>query len=256
MSIPKTEAIVLNKRDFRETSLIVDFYTRDFGKISGLLKGIRADPRKFASTLEPYSFNEIIFYKKRNSALHLVSQCDLRHNYNVVRKDIMKSANAILICELIHSVMGQEDKNEDIFNLAKETLEALESNSSHTEKITLIFKIKLLTLSGFQPHFESCVSCGTKITQEAKFSLSQGGLLCSGCFPKDTHARTIFRGTIASILHIQKNDMRTNLNLGLNPEIKKELSQILHAFFSFHLEKDFRAERVLKQLRSLEPAIQ
>ncbi|MCX5714215.1 MAG: DNA repair protein RecO [Candidatus Omnitrophica bacterium] len=255
MSIPKTEAIVLNKRDFRETSLIVDFYTRDFGKISGLLKGIRTEPSKFASTLEPYSFNDIIFYKKRNSALHLVSQCDLKYNYTAVRTDIIRSANAILMTELIASVMPQEDKNEAIFDLAKETLEALESNHSHTEKIILIFKIKLLTLSGFEPHFESCVSCGTRITQEAKFSLSQGGLLCARCFPKDTHARTIFRGTVASILHIQKNNLKVNLNLGLNPEIKKELNQILNAFFNFHLEKDFRSERVLKQLRSFEPAV-
>ncbi|MBP7836336.1 MAG: recombination protein O N-terminal domain-containing protein, partial [Candidatus Omnitrophica bacterium] len=31
MPIHKTEAIVLRRRDFRETSLIVDLYTRDFG---------------------------------------------------------------------------------------------------------------------------------------------------------------------------------------------------------------------------------
>jgi DNA repair protein RecO (recombination protein O) len=252
MSLPKTEAIVLKKRDFRETSLIVDFYTRDFGKISGLLKGIRAEPRKFASTLEPFSFNEIIFYQHRNSALHLVSQCDLRYGYNTLRQDITRCAHAILMMELVSCVMGQEDKNEDIFNLTKESLEAMEAASAQSEKITLIFKIKLLTLSGFQPHFESCISCGSRITQEARFSLAQGGLLCPRCFPKDLHARTIFRGTIATILHIQKNDLKTNLNLGLNPQIKKELSQILHAFFNFHLEKDFRAERVLKQLQSVE----
>jgi recombinational DNA repair protein (RecF pathway) len=40
--IPKTEALVLNRRAFRETSLIAEFYTRDFGKMSGLLKGIRS----------------------------------------------------------------------------------------------------------------------------------------------------------------------------------------------------------------------
>ena len=74
MPIHKTEAVVLRKRDFRETSLIVEFYTREFGKMSGILKGIRSEPQKFASTLEPFSLNEIIFYSKRSSSLHLVSQ--------------------------------------------------------------------------------------------------------------------------------------------------------------------------------------
>jgi DNA repair protein RecO len=44
MSIHKTEAIVLSRRDFRETSLIANFFTRDYGRISGLLKGIRKEP--------------------------------------------------------------------------------------------------------------------------------------------------------------------------------------------------------------------
>ena len=66
MSIQKTEAIVLNKHDFRETSIIANFYTRDFGKLSGIMKGIKEQPGKFASTLEPFSHNDIIFYKKRN----------------------------------------------------------------------------------------------------------------------------------------------------------------------------------------------
>ena len=67
MPIHKTDAIVLNKRDFRETSLIVDLFSRDFGRLCGLLKGIRTEPEKFASTLEPFSHNEIIFYRKINS---------------------------------------------------------------------------------------------------------------------------------------------------------------------------------------------
>ena len=81
MPIHKTEALILNRRDFRETSLIVDFYSRDFGRISGILKGIRADLKKFASPIEPFSLNEIVFYRSKSSGLHLVSQCDLKDNF-------------------------------------------------------------------------------------------------------------------------------------------------------------------------------
>ncbi|MFC1646577.1 DNA repair protein RecO, partial [Candidatus Omnitrophota bacterium] len=47
--ICRDEAIVLKTRDFRETSRIAVFYSKKSGKVSGLLKGIRKDPRKFAS---------------------------------------------------------------------------------------------------------------------------------------------------------------------------------------------------------------
>ena len=83
---------------------------------------------------------------------------------------------------------------------------------------------------------------------QAKFSLAQGGLLCSRCFGKDTKARSIFRGTTATLLHIQKNDFCVNLNLGMNPQIKKELEVILNSFINFHLEKELKSQRVLNEL--------
>ena len=122
MSIHKTEAIVLNRRDFRETSIIVNFYTRDFGKLSGILKGIKEEPTKFASTLEPFSFNDIIFYKKRNSSLHLVSQCDIKNNFDIMRRNISRIGLASVMMELIGAIMPLEDKNEEVFDLVLTSL--------------------------------------------------------------------------------------------------------------------------------------
>lgn len=247
MSIHKTEAIILKRFDFRETSLIVDLYTRDFGRLSGLLKGVRSEPNKFASPLEVSSYNEVIFYKNMNTGLHLVSACDLKDNFFGIRKSIIKAGMLGVIMELITSVMQPEDKNEDVFNLTLECLKELEETSS-PEKVMTIFKIKMLSLSGFKPHFDSCLSCASRILGQSKFSLKLGGLLCEKCYYKDLSARSIFRGTIASILYIEKNTFRNNLNLGLNPQIKKELEIILNAFLNFHLEKELRSQKVLNKL--------
>jgi len=247
MAIHKTEAIVLNRRNFRETSLIADFYTRDFGKLSGILKGIRTEPGKFASSLEPFSHNEIIFYKKRNSALHLVSQVDSRDNFDHIRQNILKISIGSFMMELLSVVMPAEDKNEEVFDLTLACLQELRT-AYNPDKVMTIFKIKMLALSGFKPHFDSCISCGNRILGESKFSLALGGLLCSSCYKKDLSSRHIFRGTIASILHIEKNDMKNNLNLGMNPQIKKELDLILNAFLNFHLEKELKSQRVMNKL--------
>ncbi len=247
MSIHKNEAIVLNRRDFRETSLIVDFYTRDFGKISGLLKGIKTDLSKFASTMEIFSYNDIIFYKHKSSSLHLVSSADLKDNFSPIRQNISKVGQGSLMVELVSALMPAEDKNEAIFDLLLESLKELEI-TNNPGKISTIFKIKLLVLSGFKPHFDSCVLCADRILGQSKFSLSLGGLLCQRCYHKDPAARSIFRGTVASILHIEKNSFKVNLNLGLNPQIKKELDIILNAFLNFHLEKELKSQKVLNKL--------
>lgn len=254
MAIHKTEAIVLNKRDFRETSIIADFYTRDFGKISSILKGIKEDPAKFASTVEPFSYNDIILYKKRNSSLHLVTQCDLKDNFNAIRQNILKIGLGSMMMELLDEIMPPEDKNEEVFNLTLASLKELEINNN-PDKIMTIFKIKILALSGFKPRFDSCVCCSSSIRGQSKFSLSLGGLLCQRCSNKDIRARSIFRGTIATILHIERNDLKNNLNLGMNPQIKKELSSLLNSFLNFHLEKELKSQKVLNKMVNFAPTV-
>jgi len=248
--IQKTEAIVLRKWDFRETSLIVDFFTRDFGKISGLLKGVRSDPRKFASTLELFSHNDIIFYMKDTSSLHLVSSADIKDNFSPLRQDIAKVGIGSFMMELLSAVMPVEDRNEDVFRLSLTCLNEL-TRSINPDRISTIFKIKMLALSGFKPHFDSCLACQDKVIGQSKFSVSLGGLLCQRCFQKDPAARVVFRGTIASILYIEKNDFLANLNLGMNPQIKRELDMILNAFLNFHLEKELKSQKVLNKMSSL-----
>ncbi|MDD5431501.1 MAG: DNA repair protein RecO [Candidatus Omnitrophica bacterium] len=254
MSIHKTEALVLRKRDFRETSIIAEFFTRDYGKINGILKGIRNTPGKFASDIEPFSHNEIIFYKSRSSSLHLVSQADKKNHFAPIRQHIVKTGMSGFMMELIGAVMQEEDKNEEVFDLGLNCLSEL-SLTSNPEKVMTIFKIKMLSLSGFKPHFDSCVSCSQKVSGQAKFSLMLGGLLCPKCSHKDSSCRMIFRGTIASILHIERNDFRSNLNLGLNPQIKKELDMILNAFLNFHLERELKSQKVLNKLENFSLAV-
>lgn len=247
MPLHKTEALVIKTFDFRETSLIATLYTRDFGKMKGLLKGIRNEPQKFASSLEPFSHNEIIFYKKRSSSLDLVSQCDLKDNFDPIRTNIEKIALASLMMEMVDAIMPWEDSNEDIFNLVLNSLRLM-CACGYPDKISTIFKIKLLGLSGFKPHFDSCISCSERIIGQAKFSINLGGLLCHSCSKKDIRARSVYRGTTATILHIERNELDSNLRLGINPQIKRELDFILQSFLEFHLEKALKSKKVLPSL--------
>jgi DNA repair protein RecO (recombination protein O) len=149
--------------------------------------------------------------------------------------------------ELVDAVMSWEDAHPEIFNLTLECLRLMCGGPS-ADKIATVFKIKLLELSGFKPHFDSCISCDRKVTSAAKFSVSLGGLLCQTCFNKDLKARLIYRGTVATVLHIERNNLESNLRLGINPQIKRELDFILQSFIETHLEKRLKVEKILPDL--------
>ncbi|MEW5757959.1 MAG: DNA repair protein RecO [Candidatus Omnitrophota bacterium] len=244
MAIVKTEAFVLNKKDLRETSILATFLTRNFGKIKGELKGIRTTPKKFGSSLEIGSLNEIVFYQKR-SLIHLIDQCDLKESFDFIKTNHKIMSLAFYLIELIDLIMPLEERNEAVFDLLNKSLIALSTkdalNSLH------IFQIKLLKLSGFKPHIDSCLSCNNDIGQNcALFSLRLGGLLCQNCSTRDKNANPILGGTIASLKHIEKSDWPGSLRLKLMPAIHNELNKLLFSFFDFHLEKHPRSIKFLK----------
>jgi len=236
--IVKTEGVVLKTFDYRETSRIARIFTKDYGKISGVLKGIRKDPRKFGSHLDKFSVNEVIYYTSRKTDLHLISQCDLKQFFLAVRGDYKRNIAANYILELVDSIMQQEQKNLRVYRLMIDYLAELETvRDQDIDKLVYIFQIKTLLFSGFRPHIDSCVKCQKKITGKVRFSSRLGGLVCSSCPTSETSFQVISKGTISSMLHIEQSDWKKSLRLGLTSPVKKELKYVLNNFLVYHLEK-------------------
>lgn len=240
--ILKTEAIVLKSFDFRETSRIATFFTRDYGKMSGVLKGIRRDYKKFGSSVDRFSVNDIVYYQSRKSDLHLISQCDLRQFFFPVRQDIKKSMAASYVLELVNGIMPVEANNRKVYQLMIDFLGSLEE-AGDIHQLIHTFQIKILLYSGFKPHLDTCLKCKRKIEGQARFSLKSGGLICFHCRYSDTETHLISKGTVASILHVEKSRWNDCRKLKMTGAVKKELKYILNNFLVFHLGRRLRSAR-------------
>ena len=87
-NIVKTEGIVLKRMDFRETSRIVTLYTKSFGKIKVLAKGVRRPKSKFGSSLETLTRTAIVFYKREQKDLYTISEGDILDSFERLRSDL------------------------------------------------------------------------------------------------------------------------------------------------------------------------
>lgn len=241
-----TEGIVLKSFDFRETSQIATLFSKDRGKVSGILKGIRTDPRKFGSALDKFSLNVFVYYKYSRTDLHLISQCDLKQFYYPIRQDYRRNLAANYAVELIDIVMPQEQSNEDIYQVLLRYLEALE-DAKDIDKLVHIFQIKILVLSGFQPHLDSCVRTGQMIKGKARFDLRSGGLVSMDYPLEDEDCVVISQGTIASLLYIEQNNWEKCSRLSLTQQVKKELKYVLNNFLVFHLERKIKSAQFLQR---------
>lgn len=150
MAIKTTEAVLLRKRDFRETSFILTFFTRDSGKIAGILKGARGI--RLVSDITPlfFSIEQIVFYEKKKSDLFIISQCDTHEIFMNILKEWDTALAAYYILDLVDSFTELNFKAEDIFENLVNSLRSLD-NSRESFSILRLFEIKLLIALGLWP---------------------------------------------------------------------------------------------------------
>jgi DNA repair protein RecO (recombination protein O) len=248
--IQKSEAIVLRRQDLRETSLILTFYTKDFGKIKGIVRGVRGTrPQSLASggCLELFAQNEIVFYDRKSADIFTVSQCDLIDFFNPVRSSLERLSYASYMIELLDSVTSLGDVNIGVYDLLLESLRLLAGPAS-ARRVTRIFEIKLLDELGLMPKLDSCVQCGAPMSAAMNFSLRNGGLICKKCLAADPRAVGILPGTAKFIDTIRQLSFDRVERIKVAEAVGRELEDILRKFLDYHIERRLKTLEFIKSV--------
>ena len=240
MSATKTLAFVLGKQDYRDTSLLADFYTQEHGRIRGIVKGIRDTRARFGSTLEPFSLNEILFYKrKRGGDLHLVTQVDMSEEFPAVREDLERLATASYCIELLAELVEPEEPDAAIFDLVRDTLLFLSSGAS-CKRAARIFEVKLLSILGLMPEIRCCVLCRAVPQETVYFNTAIGGIHCKDCSEKNRTLLTgssqpVSRGTLHFLEHVRRLPLKELYSVKVTREVGEEVEKLLRRFTDYHL---------------------
>ncbi len=150
--IRKTEAIVLNTRKFRDTSLICTMYTRFYGRQSYLIKGYRSTKsRKRHSYFQPMSIIEVVFYFKESRDLQMVSETSNRYFYQDLQTNPVKITLGMVITEVFYHSVREEERNDPLFTFLQHTLVALDTHNEHLIHYFIFFLIHLTRHLGFFP---------------------------------------------------------------------------------------------------------
>jgi DNA repair protein RecO (recombination protein O) len=245
MAATKTDAFVLRTQDYRDTSLLCDFYTRDYGKIKGIVKGVRDGRSRYGSTLEPFSLNEILFYRrKRGGDLHQVTQIELISLFGEARQDLERLGYASYFTELLRELTEVEDSHPAIFDLMADSLRFLESGAS-PRRAARIFEIKFFELLGLMPEIRVCAVCQQKDPSPAYFNAALGGIHCGQCQERSARgggaSYLVSRGTLLFLEHVRRSAIPDLYNVKVSQEVGMELEKILRRFVDFHLSNKLKS---------------
>lgn len=231
----KSEGFVLKKINFRETSVILTIFTKEMGKIKGILKGVRKENSKISPlvfTQGAYIFT--LIYRKRNE-LNLLSSPSLIDFYTFKNKKNLQIWHILL--NLINLFTPENQKEEKIFYLIKETGEILK-NFSDGSIFFIGFKIKFIQILGFGLKLDRCVVC-EKMDRDYFFSGRKGGIICKACMEDDLNSTRISKKILSIMRFIQKTDLKNLKTLKIKKEELKKINSFCNLVLYYHLNLDF-----------------
>jgi len=237
MNIYKTEAIVLKDYDLGEQDKIVAFYSRRYGKIRAIAKGARGIKSRFASLIQPPSYNSLLIYKNRKGSLDIVSECVVRYQFLGIKEDLVRFAYACYLIELVDKLTEQGESQSSLFRILLKSLFLIENISKYSLNLLIeSFQLKLLSILGYQPYIKGCINCEKKVSSASYlyFSLKLGGLLCENCKSIDEGRVSLSREAFLLMRRLLFLKLEEISGEKINKEIVKETEMILRTYLSYH----------------------
>lgn len=232
----KTEGVVLRSLRFGEADRVLHLYTADCGRIGAIAKGIRKTTSRFGARLEPLSHVELVLHRG-SGELATVTGASLVDAHRLAREDPYRLSVALVGVEAMLKLFVEEERNERAFEAitrflaAVDAIEAGRRGRAALDPLALAFQLKLLWLSGYVPHLQACVECGTA-TELTGYLPRAGGAVCAACAPPETVPLSPegFRGVEALL----RSPLASAHGLGLGERATRDALALVVAAHAFH----------------------
>ena len=142
-----TAAILLRKRKFSDTSLIVSWCTQSLGCIQTVAKGARRAKTPFAGKLDLFFEAEISIAPSRKSTLHTLTEVVLRNPFAGIRKNYLRTQAAAYFVELIEICTERDHHEPELFELLRRAFGYLDVSDPNLRAVTH-FETELARITG------------------------------------------------------------------------------------------------------------
>ncbi len=242
--IEKLEGIILNERDYSESSKILNVLTKEHGIVGVIAKGCRSMKSELRSVSEKLIYGHFNLYYKEDKLSTLIS-VDVIDSFKNIRKEIVKISFATFLLELSEQVYRQNNNN-DIYELLISSLTKIDEGLDPMV-ITNILELKYLTYLGVDPLLEGCSACGNT-NAIVGLSIIKGGYICNNC--RTTEA-IVSPKTIKMIRMFCYVDISKISTIDISEQVKKEINYFLDEYYDEYTGLYLKSKTFLNSLCQL-----
>jgi DNA repair protein RecO (recombination protein O) len=240
--LDKTPAIVLHQLKYTDSSTIVQVYSRRFGRLAFIVKGIRNKRAgRHNVNLQPLSIIDLVIYYKEARGIQTLKEYSISSYPADIQNNIKKTCMAIFLGEVLSSVLREESPHDELFLYLNDSI--VYFNECYEKFIN--FHIALLTglssFLGFEP--------GKQTHSDYRFFD-----MINGCFVQippvhGYYASPEISDIIARFLTTSWNDID---NIRLSGQLRNEVLETMLRYYSLHLPglKKINSLTILKEVFS------
>ena len=239
----KTKGIIIKKINFRETSIILDVLTPEYGVISVMAKGIRKQKSKNTGLLEILNELDLILYKNPSSEWYIYrsSQIINAHLFNI---DISTSILLQAPVEVIRQIIISPDDSQEVYQLLETYLEYIKTVNKNGIVIFWRFLLKLFRIIGIEIDITNCIECSQRKQFFAYFP-QKHGFICNDCYHPVNDDQIFKISNNAAHLISKLNSIGNYINeIVISKPTIKQLNRIFLTHLSEHFHKNIHLRSI------------
>jgi len=218
----QTQGFVLKKENVGEASQLFWLYTRDFGLLKVLARGIRKLNSKLRGSLGLFSLAEVSFVQGRRHKV--LTGALTQESFSQAKGGLVRLRLLFRLGWIFCFLVPSQEKDKNLWKLMEQAWLRLEKEElSFSESILFYYRFfwQLVFLLGYGPELYHCVFCRKRIASQVFFVAQEGGLACSECLKKKRLRARKISETSLKLLRLLLNSPWEDLKKEkLRPELK------------------------------------
>ena len=238
--IEKTRGIVLHQLTYTDSGIVVQFYTRKFGRQSFLIKGMRNKKAgKHNVFFQPMFILDLVIYYKESRGMQVIKEFSVSYSPADIFSNIKKTSVAIFLGEVLTSVLREETPNEEMFGFIEDSIVYFDRCKENFANFHIAFLAGLSSYLGFEP--------GLKSGRDDLFFDMINGVFVPASPSHGNYANPEISNILAAFFSASYDNSK---NIILSGALRNEILDVLVRYYSLHLPglKKIRSLKVLKEV--------
>jgi DNA repair protein RecO (recombination protein O) len=232
----KVRALIFASRNVGEADRIITFFSREYGMLKAVAKGVRRIPSRRGGHLEPGT--EVLVILSGSPGHYYIGAVETLEYYTELQSDHHAFQQARNLMMLVTHLLEEGEVHERLYDALAHAWD-IWPTLSFSKRVLLEVALSLYVLrrAGVQPQLEACTVCGIRQPTEAVIlDATQGGWHCLLCHRKLEGTRHSISPALLKIARFLNASPQSALKLSLSEENSQQLLEAIRYYVGSVIE--------------------